>query len=84
MFIATEHRGSPWAPRVQTRRPPNPLPNTYAERFLWGGSARPVPTHASSCLSTPSELPLRNLRPRPRGEERTGDFRGGRGAEGVD
>lgn len=41
VFMATEYRGSLWVPRVQTRRPPNPLPNTYAKRPLWGWECAP-------------------------------------------
>lgn len=63
---------------------PTPSPTRMPSGPSGAGSACPVPTHAPSSLSTPSELPLRNLSPRPRGEERNGDFREGRGAEGVD
>lgn len=41
VFMATEYRGSLWVPRVQKRRPPNPLPNTYAKRPLWGWECVP-------------------------------------------
>lgn len=49
------------------------LPDTSAKGLLWGGGARPLPSHAPSRLSTPPELQLRNPWPRPGGAGSDGE-----------